>query len=727
MSIILTYNISNVKCAGCVAKVEGKLTDISGVHYARVNLLDKTLMVEYTNRDAETEVVAGLNRLGYPIEIGYKEESFGKRLVNIILPIVTGATFIIMGMFPGVVPDYTTLSGFLLGGSYSVLSLLIIIICGYKPLQSGLRGILHTNLNMYSLILIGVVSAWIYSVFIIGSTYYLHLAGMQHVYFESALIIIGLVNLGAYLEDKAKAAAQSSIQGLTELLPLLTTVVVEGVEQKIASNRLRNGDFVKIKPGEKLPADGVIISGDGYLDEAMLNGEPLPVHKKSGDKVFGGTLNHGGSFLFSVTEVGGNTLLGDIIQLVKTAQLAKPRLANLADIIAKFFIPIVIGIAIFSGLLWYFLIPIGNIHFALTVFMTVLIIACPCSVGLAIPASLAVGVGRAATLGVIIRDSSGFDVIDKINTVALDKTGTITMGKPQVVTVDICSNHQNKEQIFSILYSLENNSEHPLAAAIIEYTTKHGARQLDLSQFTSYPGRGVSAMIAGNRYIAGSLEFIADQIQITRELVTENNHTNIYFADDKQILARIDISDMLKPDSQKAVEELQLHGYEVIMLTGDNPRNANFIADQVGIHRVIARCLPDDKVRYISELQKNGNKVIFVGDGINDAPSLAQADFGIALGNASDIARQGAPVSLLGNSLAGILTTIKIIKKINQNMRQNLFGSFIYNLVAISVAAGVFYPIWHILLDPMLACLVMSLSSLTVIINALRLRYVKID
>ena len=723
MSISVTYNISNVKCAGCVGKIESRLKELSGISFAQVNLLDKTVMIEYSNNKQEGLVQDALDKLGFPIEITPKSESIFSRIFNIATPLILGTGLMISEMLHATLPDYSNNKGFLTGLFYALITLLVVIFCGKSQIKSGILAIRNLSPNMYSLIVVGVFSAWLYSLFIVIMSHSGSYLLSNHVYFESALVIIGLVNLGGLLEDRAKNAAMGAIKGLSALIPATTIMIANGEEKEIASNLLRTGYIIRIKPGMKLPADGEIISGEGYLEEAMLTGEPLPVHKKIGDKVFGGTINTSGAFEFSVSQVGGNTLLGDIIAMVKSAQMAKPPLARVADKIARIFVPTVMLLALFSGSVWYIVAPENNFYYALTVFMTVLIIACPCSVGLAIPVSLTVGIGRAAKSGIIIRDPSALGNADKIDTIILDKTGTLTLGKPSVVNY-ICSSDVDAGHSLQVLKALEANSGHPLAHAILNYRTEISPdANLNLAEYKTISGKGISGVISGIEYFVGSLEFIRQHVtEINNDLVEQNRHTNIYLANNNGIIARVDVSDELKSDAKDAIAALSKQVKEVILLTGDNQNNANAIAKEAGISKAIANCLPQDKLAFIKAAQQEGKKILFVGDGINDAPSLMQADLGIAVTGGTDIAASSAAICLTGSSLSGILAALKIARAINRNMRQNLFGSFIYNSLAILIAMGVFYPFGHHLLNPMIASVAMSLSSVTVIVNALRLR-----
>ena len=714
------YNLQNVKCAGCVAKIQTAVGKLPGIRSAVVNLLDKTLAVEYEGENPDDKVIATVSKLGF----GASTEQITEKAVNlklaVILPLLIGGLLMTVGMLPGLMPDLATITGQSIGLIYALISLIVILITGRRIILNGFNGFKTLNFNMHSLILLGVGSAWLYSLAIILICCFYHPTAVQHLYFDSSLMIIGLINLGAYLENRAKNTTTAAIKGLSKLVPQQTTVMIDGAEELRATNLLRTGDVVKIRPGEQLPADGVIVTGDGYLNESMLTGEALPLHKKSGDKVISGSINTSGAFLFSVTAVGGNTLLAEIIKLVKDAQLSKPQLAKLADRVAQIFVPLIMLVALISAGTWLLLSNEHHWFRALTAFMTVLIIACPCSVGLAIPVSLMVGIGRGASRGILIRDGSVLSAADKLTTVLLDKTGTITKGIPEVVNVTTAGTI-SQDYGLTLLKSLESHSEHPLAQAIIKYSL--ALVKLETSEFKSLSGEGVSGIVAGQQYFAGAREWILQQTQDRdSQLLVENGYSHIYLADDTQVLLRVDIADLIREDSAAAIKHLQRDGYLVVMVSGDNWATARKIAAEAGISEVYAECKPADKTQLIKTLQQQGQVVAFVGDGINDAPSLTAANIGIAMGGGSDIALQSAAITVLNNSLVGVVSAVDLARKINRNMRENLFGSFIYNLLAVSVAAGVFYPVWGILLNPVIASVVMSLSSLTVISNALRLR-----
>lgn len=724
-NIVSEFNLQNVKCASCVSKIETKLANINGISSAQVSLLDKTLVVKYTKDNLDKEVMSAVESIGYIAtkdKLGTKSEP--KILLNIGLPIIIGMFMMTFGMNEKFMHffDYSSLIGLTYGVAEIIITLFVIILCGKTIVKSGIKGFYTLSFNMYSLVVLGIGAAWLYSSGIIIASYLFHYTGMQHVYFESALIIIGLMNLGAFLEDRAKSNTSSAIKSLMALQPNETTIIKDNKEQLIKTDLLANGDIIKIKPGERLPADGVIIDGNGYLDESMITGEPIAIYKKANDKVIAGSINTNGSFTFKASGVGNNTFLADIIKLVKDAQISKPELAKLADKVAGIFVPAIILIAISSALIWYLVGPEPKIFYSVSIFMTVLIIACPCSVGLAVPVALVVGLGKSATKGILIRDTSCLSKIDKLDYILLDKTGTITKGKPEVVDFQV-SNGYSKSECLSIIKSLENNSEHPLATAMLTYTSNNNETPtLETSEFEMIAGSGLSAIINNTKYYMVSKHYVQNSLHLDSVLFVRNHFTQAFLTTDDTVLARIDISDTLKDDSVRAIKKLQSIGLKVAMVTGDNQENAEYIAEQIGLDKVYANCKPQDKIEIVKSMQENYN-VAFVGDGINDAPSLVQADVGIAIGSGTDIAMQSAQITLINGSLDGISKAITIGKSINKNMKQNLFGSFVYNTLAVAIAAGALYPFGHVLLNPIIASTAMSLSSITVILNALRLKY----
>jgi Cu+-exporting ATPase len=723
-NMVSEFNLQNVKCASCVSKIETKLANINGISSAQVSLIDKTLVVKYTKDNLDKEVMSAVESIGY---IATKEKvetkSEPKVFLNIGLPILIGMFMMTFGMNEKLMHffDYKSLIGLVYGVAEIIITLFVIVLCGKTIVKSGIKGFYTLSFNMYSLVVLGIGAAWLYSSGIIIASYFFHYTGMQHVYFESALIIIGLMNLGAFLEDRAKSNTSSAIKSLMALQPNETTIIKDNKEQLIKTNLLANGDIIKIKPGERLPADGVIIDGNGYLDESMITGEPIAIYKKANDKVIAGSINTNGSFTFQASGVGNNTFLAEIIKLVKDAQISKPELAKLADKVAGIFVPTIILIAIFSALIWYFIGPEPKMFYSVSIFMTVLIIACPCSVGLAVPVALMVGLGKSATKGILIRDTSCLSKIDKLDYILLDKTGTITKGKPEVVNFQV-SDGYSKSECLSIIKSLENNSEHPLAAAMLTFASNNDTTMLETTEFEMIAGSGLSAVINDIKYYIVSKHYVQNSLHLDSELIVRNHFTQAFLATDNDVLARIDISDTIKDDSINAIKKLQSIGLKVAMVTGDNQENAEYIAEQIGLDKVYANCKPQDKIEIVKSMQENYN-VAFVGDGINDAPSLVQADVGIAIGSGTDIAMQSAQITLINSSLDGISKAITIGKSINKNMKQNLFGSFVYNTLAVAIAAGALYPFGHVLLNPIIASTAMSLSSITVILNALRLKY----
>lgn len=705
------FSLQNVKCAGCVGKIQNKLNKLDGIKLANVNLLEKTLRVEYSSQKLDESVIKAVSELGYGASLTEIKTKSTSLLISTALPIIFGLILMIYGMKPVVVNQY--------GVFISIITLLVITYTGNSILRSGLNGFRHLNFNMHSLITLGVGSAWLYSTLIVIWHTFGHMP-ITHVYFESALIIIGLINLGAYFEDKARHDTTKAIKALAQLQPNETTIVVDDKEQIIQTNLLKTEYIVKIRPGDRIPADGVIIEGDGLINESMLTGEPLPRHKKINDNVIAGTLNTNGMFLFRITGIGGNTLLAEIIELVKSAQMSKPPLANIADSVAYVFVPSIILIAAISSIFWWFLGPEPHYFYAISVFMTVLIIACPCSVGLAIPVALMVGLCKSATKGILIRNAACLSVTDKLNYILLDKTGTITTGEPNIVNFETIDNNHSDEYI-RIMKSMESNSTHPLAKSIMAFKPEISEFP-KCTNFSIDNGSGIEATINNTIYYLGSEQWVFGKVKVTNNLNNDNHFTQVFLANETEILARVDISDTIKPDSAKAIKKLSQMGMKIAMVTGDNFNNANYVAKQVGIDKVYAECKPQDKIDLVKQLQSQKYIVLFVGDGINDAPSLTSADIGIAIGGGTDIAIASADITLMSGSLGSVEDAIIIGKAINKNMKQNLFGSFIYNILAVVIATGAFYPVLHVLLNPIIASIAMSMSSITVILNALRLR-----
>ncbi len=547
-----------------------------------------------------------------------------------------------------------------------------------------------------------------------------------HVYFEAAAVIIAFILLGRTLEEKAKGDTTASLKKLIGLQPKNAIVVAaDGTQTEIPISRIRVGDLLAVRPGEKIAVDGAVCEGDSYVDESMLSGEPLPVHKEPGTKVFAGTINQKGSFHFRAEKVGAATMLAQIIRMVQEAQGSKAPVQKLADKIAGIFVPAIIGIALLSFVLWLVFDPSGGLTHGILAAVTVLVIACPCALGLATPTAVMVGIGKGAEKGILIRDAVSLETAGKIDTVVMDKTGTLTEGKP-VVTDIVWANGDDRAK--AVFFSLEKLSEHPLADAVVHYFA--GVPTLNVERFGSLTGKGIEGTVDGVRYFAGSRRLLDEQgIVVGKELNIEAQRLSaeaksiVWFADSEQALAVAAIADRIKDSSVEAVRELQAAGIDVYMLTGDSRAVAGHIAEKAGIRHFEAEILPQDKAAFVKRLQTLGHKVAMAGDGINDSAALAQADLSIAMGGGSDIAMDVAQMTIISSDLRKIPEAIQLSKQTVRTIRQNLFWAFIYNLVGIPVAAGALYPVSGFLLNPMIAGAAMALSSVSVVANSLRLKY----
>jgi len=582
---------------------------------------------------------------------------------------------------------------------------------------------------MDTLVAVSTGTAYVYSVFITLLPDFMHSMGIHsHVYFEAAGIVIAFILLGKLLEEKAKGNTSSAIKKLMGLQPKHVTIVHEGGHQmQVAISSVSVGDVLLVKPGERIAVDGVVISGSSYVDESMISGEPIPVSKTEGIAVYAGTINQKGSFQFKTEKVGSDTMLAHIIKMVEDAQGSKAPVQKLVDKIAGVFVPIVIGIAILSLILWVILGGESGLSQGIVAFVTVLVIACPCALGLATPTAIMVGVGRGAEQGILIKDAESLELAKKINAIILDKTGTITEGKPKVTDVKWFGDFSKQRQ--NILYSIEKSSEHPLADAIVDYI-ENDVDFLNGISVENISGQGIEGKFENSTYIIGN-ELLIKKRNIkfseqTDEWIKENltkAQTVVLFSDEEKILAAIAISDQIKLTSKEAVAQLKKDGIKVYMLTGDNEQSARAVAGQVGIDDYKANVLPADKAAFVKELQQEGKVVAMVGDGINDSNALAQADVSIAMGNGSDIAMDVAKMTIISSDLSKIPAAIHLSKYTVQAVKQNLFWAFIYNVIGIPIAAGILYPINGFLLDPMWAGAAMALSSVSVVANSLRLKY----
>jgi Cu+-exporting ATPase len=552
----------------------------------------------------------------------------------------------------------------------------------------------------------------------------------RHAYFEAAVIIIGLINFGSALEMKARGKTSEAIKRLIGLQPKTARVVRDGKEVDVAINEVGLDETLRVRPGERIAVDGVIIEGHSSIDESMLTGEPIPVEKNVGDEVATGTINVSGTFLFTSKRIGSDTVLAQIIDMVRQAQSTKPAIGRLVDKVASVFVPTVLILSVITFLTWYNFATVDAVSYALVTTMTVLIIACPCALGLATPISIMVGVGKAAEMGILIRNGDALQQAGKITTVVLDKTGTVTEGRPTVTEV-IAAEDIDENVLLTMGASIEAGSEHPLAAAIVEYAKERNITLYKTQQFEAITGHGVSGVIEGKNILFGNARLMQSKfvdiagVEAKAEALSQQGRTSMYLAIDGALQGIIAVSDPVKKDSLNAIKRLHDLGIKVVMLTGDNQHTATAVAKQVGVDDVIADVLPQDKSAKIVSLQQAGEQVAMVGDGINDAPALAQANVGFAIGSGTDVAIESADVTLMRGSLHGVADAIAVSRATLKNIKQNLFGAFVYNTLGIPVAAGILYPVMGILLNPMIAGAAMAMSSVTVVTNANRLRFFK--
>ncbi len=619
-----------------------------------------------------------------------------------------------------------------------ILCLPVVIYSGLPVFERGLQSIKNKNLNMFTLIALGTGIAFLYSVFatVFPSFFPAELknlhTGEMGVYFEAAAAIIALVLLGQVLELRARSRTSGAIKALLGLAPKKALRVVNGQEEEIDLADVQVGDLLRVKPGEKIPVDGVVTSGKSSVDESMVSGEPIPVEKEAGLKVTGGTINGTGSFIMQAQKVGADTLLAQIVKMVSEAQRSKAPIQKLADLVAGYFVPVVIVISVITFLVWFFLGPDPKLTYALVNAIAVLIIACPCALGLATPMSIMVGAGKGAQNGILIKNAEALEILSKVNTLVVDKTGTLTEGKPSVVKV--ISDSITESEALKIAASLESVSEHPLAVAIVKGAKLKGIESLfKVENFLSLTGQGIQGSIEGKSYFIGNSKWMQErQVQFAKfekevEAARSQGQTVMFLAEGQNLVALIAVVDQIKATAQKAIRDLQNKNIEIIMLTGDNQVTAQAIAGQLGIKKFIADVLPQQKKETVERLQKEGRIVAMAGDGVNDAPALAQAHVGIAMGHGTDVAIESAGITLIKGDLIGIVKARNLSLQTMKNIKQNLFFAFIYNLVGVPIAAGVLFPFLGILLSPMFASAAMALSSVSVIVNALRLGQKSLD
>lgn len=725
----------HVSCASCVKSIEAALTGIDGVQLAQVNFANRTVQVK--GKVSPEEAISAIRLAGYEASLLDKsqnnigeqelvEEIHTKKLFRRALVAGLFGVFLLILAWTPFAPNLNYLSGQVAWGILGIVTLIIIIYSGGHLYRSAWNAFWHHLATMDTLISMGTGAAWLYSIVIVCWPSLVP-PGARHVYFEAALIIIALVNLGAALEIRARGKTSEAIKRLIGLQAKTARRVFEdGKEQDIPIEEITSDDVLRVRPGEKIPVDGVLIQGHSTIDESMLTGEPLPVQKRIDDSVTGSTLNKTGSFLMRATKVGSDTMLSQIIQLVQQAQSTKPPIAKLADIVSSYFVPTVLILSIITACTWF---NLGySSGYILVASMTVLIIACPCALGLAAPISVMVGMGKAAEYGVLIRNGKGLQRASELTTLVLDKTGTITKGKPEVVKI-ITGHSFDEEQILQYAASVENASEHPLAAAIVEYAKNQSISLLESSNFDAVTGQGVIAEVNNKTILLGNKRLLIENQINPEPLMKESDElaslgqTPMFIAVSGKLAGIISVADPIKEDSIVAIEQFHQLGIQVVMMTGDNSKTANAVASQVGIKHVYAEVLPEHKSNQVKKLQSENAIVGMVGDGINDAPALAQADVGFAIGAGTDVAIESADITLISSSLVGVINAISVSKATLSNIKQNLFGAFFYNIIGIPVAAGILYPLIGLLLNPMIAGFAMAASSLTVVSNANRLRF----
>lgn len=729
-----SYKVSGMTCAACAVSVESYLKPLDGVKNVSVNYPNQSVILEFDESQIAIETIQSkVKEIGYEIITGEakevqkafeeKEEVRLKKLKSklIFAAIFSIPIFIMAMFFMGKIPYENWIM--------MVLSIPVLFWSGSEFFVIAWKKLKHFTSNMDTLVALSTGVAFTFSVFNTVYPQYFRSKGvMPHVYFESAVVIITLILLGRFLEEKAKSKTSSAIKKLMGLKPKNVTVIRNGEEIIIPIDEILKGEMIVLKPGDKVPVDGKVKKGESFIDESMISGEPIPLSKSKGDTVFAGTINQKGSLRIIATKVGNETLLSQIIKQVEQAQSSKPKIQKLADKIAGIFVPVVIALAIITFTIWYILGPEPQITYALLSLITVLIIACPCALGLATPTALMVGIGKGAEQGILIKDAQALETAYKIDTLILDKTGTITEGRPEVTDI-IWFDETNKNENSKVLLALESQSEHPLAEAISQYLKKENTNSIQVEAFDSITGMGAKASYSNSDYFAGNDRLmLSNNITISDDIIKKANalkseaKTVVFFAKGKTILSIIAIADKIKESSINAVQQIQQMGIDIYMLTGDNEQTASVIAKQVGIINFKANVMPSDKGDFIKDLQQKGKVVAMSGDGINDSHALAQSDVGIAMGSGTDIAMESASITLMNSDLKHIARAINLSKATMRTIRQNLFWAFVYNIIAIPIAAGALYPTFGFLLSPMIAGAAMSMSSISVLTNSLRLK-----
>lgn len=724
-----TYPVLGMSCASCAARVDKTLNGLPGVYQATVNYATAVAQVEYNPEIcSDATLQSAVQDAGYDLLVDTGEDAADKaeeiRLTRYrkikrrtVAALLLSLPVMVISMF---FEDISSLKYVLW-----ILATPVVFGLGREFYINAWRQLKHGTSNMDTLVAVSTGIAYTFSVFnLLFPDFWLSRGIEPHIYFEAASVIIAFILLGRLLEERAKQNTSSAIKKLIGLQPKTVIIIVDSDERTVPITAVQKGDTILVKPGERIAVDGVVVTGESYVDESMLNGEPVPMHKQSGEKVFAGTINQKGTFRFIADKIGSDTMLAQIIRMVQDAQGSKAPVQKLVDRIARFFVPAIISISIIAFVAWIFLAPTNGFTNGLLAMVTVLIIACPCALGLATPTAIMVGIGKGAEKGILIKDAQSLEIAPKIDTIILDKTGTITAGHP-IVIESLWEN--GFEHSRKILYSLEKLSEHPLSDAVVN--TLQNEKEISIDKFENVPGKGVKGVVGSQTYYAGSLSLlndnhitIASHLQELANKWTQEAKTLVWFADSTQAIAAIALTDEIKQTSAQAISQLQEMGVEVHMLTGDNAISAQAISRKVGINHYKAGVLPNEKAQFIKELQANGKKVGMVGDGINDSAALAQANLSIAMGQGSDIAVDTAMATILSSDLLKIPETIRLSQLTIKTIYQNLFWAFIYNLIGIPIAAGIFYSVNGFLLNPMWASAAMAFSSVSVVLNSLRLK-----
>ncbi len=751
-----TFTITGMSCSACSAAVERSVRALPGVQRADVNLLANKMSVDYSSEEINAEaIVRAVEKAGYgaavlrstvktdakfdPLAAANAEtEQMKKRLIWSLIFLVP-LLYISMGhMIDLPLPSWLhgTQNAVTFAFTQFLLTLPVVIL-NRKFYTSGFKALWNRAPNMDSLIAIGTSAALIYGVYAIYKIGW----GLGHgdlqmaahfsmdLYFESAATILALITVGKYLETRSKGKTSEAISKLLDLAPKTASVIRDGIESEIPVEEVVVGDIIRVRPGQSIPVDGVITEGSSYIDQSMLTGESIPVEKKPGDQAIIATINQTGSFLFRAEKVGDDTTLAKIVTLVEEANSGKAPIAKLADKISGVFVPIVIVIALIAGVGW--LLSGQSLEFALSIAISVLVISCPCALGLATPVAIMVGTGKGAQHGILIKSAEALETAHEVKTIVLDKTGTVTEGKPFVTDVIPLDDKLTEGYLLSATAAIEKHSEHPLARAILEEAEKRQLILQEASDFKGVTGKGIEARLNGKHYVIGNQALLgANGVSIAMalplaEAFANEGKTPLMIAENGRLIGIIAVADVIKPTSKTAVDNFKAMGLDVVMITGDNQRTAEAIRKQLHLDRAIADVLPQDKERHVRDLQANGTKVAMIGDGINDAPALARADVGVAIGAGTDIAIESADIVLIKNDLVDAVTAIQLSKSVIRNIRENLFWAFFYNLIGIPLAAGLLYPFLGWKLNPMFAAAAMSLSSVTVVSNALRLRFFK--